>query len=234
MRKLRDNISYIIGAVFLLFTVIDFAKLLLSVDGVDLLRYLPDILCFIGAIIFLLSNVLGIMPVIGEKKELIDGLVDYLHENDERSAEPFKVSEEIMDKLVKNKRDLEALSLLAKDIVSYCDVDVTNLTIKNQEDLVGAAGTFTISSNEINISLTNTRTENEVIAVLIHECMHYILKEKDLWLEDIRENEFLTDIACLYYGFGEYLNRGYIMVGYLKRHEIGYARRKLKREKTKD
>ena len=38
----------------------------------------------------------------------------------------------------------------------------------------------------------------------------------------------MTDIACLYFGFTEYINRGYILVGYLKRNEIRSIKKMIK------
>lgn len=88
-----------------------------------------------------------------------------------------------------------------------------------------AAGTY--YKGTINISDINTRTTSEVIAVLIHECMHHILFSKNIRINNTFENELLTDIACLYYGFGDYINSGYIRVGYLKRNDIRYIKKLL-------
>ena len=108
--------------------------------------------------------------------------------------------------------------------MSFCDVDCADLVVNYQSDLVEAAGIYSTETNEIKLSLSNTRTADEVIAVLIHECMHYILRQKRLWLENTMKNEYLTDIACLFYGFDEYINKGYVLVGYLKRNEIRYIK----------
>ena len=42
------------------------------------------------------------------------------------------------------------------------------------------------------------------------------------------KNEYLTDIACLFFGFDEYINKGYILVGYLKRNEIRYIKKMIR------
>ncbi len=228
MKKI--NISYIIGFVLLLVVVIDFGKLLLTMDftSFDIIRYIPDILCFIGAIIFILSNILGIAPVNPEKTELFENRLVYLYQNKEVCEKPYKAPDELMSRLKKNMRDEEVLNELAKDIATFCNVDPSKMNIKVQNDLIEAAGTYNTEDNEINISFANTRTPSEVLAVLIHECMHYILRQKNLWLESREENEYMTDIACLYFGFTEYINRGYILVGYLKRNEIRSIKKMIK------
>ena len=232
MKKIKDNFSYIIGFVLLIIVVVDFGKMIINMDfySFDIIRYVPDILCFIGAIIFIMSNILGIAPVSLEKQELFEEILNYLYENEEQCSEAYKAPEELMNKLKKNMRDEETLNLLAKDIASFCKTDPSKMNIKVQNDLIEAAGTYNTVDNEINISLANTRTPSEVLAVLIHECMHYILREKNMWLESREKNEYLTDIACLYFGFSDYINRGYILVGYLKRNEIRYIRKLLKEE----
>ena len=225
MNKFKDNVSYIIGFLLLIIAVIDLAKMIMCIDSGGIIRYLYDILFIIGAIVFILSNILGIMPVNGSKKALFDEILGYLSSHAPGSEEMYKVPPELYGRLEKNKRDEEVLSLLAKDICAFCNIDSSDLTIHIRDDLAEAAGTFNAYYSEIHISLINTRIAGEVLAVLIHECMHYILREKKLRLESREKNEYLTDIACLYFGFGDYINRGYILVGYLKRNEIRYLKK---------
>ena len=228
MKRLFDNITYIIGFILVGLIIYELVNMLLNLNTGRVLSYVPDIICYIGGLAFVLSCILGIYPVSGAKKELFDEILEFLFESEERKEEKYKIPAEIMSRLKKDKRDEEALYLLAKDIVSFCDVDSTDLSIKIQQDLVEAAGTYNSETNEINISIAHTRTLDEELAVVIHECMHYILREKRLWLESREKNEFLTDIATLYFGFDEYINRGYILVGYLKRNEIRYIKKMIR------
>ena len=82
MKKIKDNFSYIIGFVLLIIVVVDFGKMIINMDfySFDIIRYVPDILCFIGAIIFIMSNILGIAPVSLEKQELFEEILNYLYE----------------------------------------------------------------------------------------------------------------------------------------------------------
>ena len=230
MKRIRINISYIIGVLLLCLIGFEVFRMIRTIDSVgDFIYYIPETICYIGGVIFVLGNILGILPVGSYRKELFEGLCGYLKENGEKPHASYSINEEYMEKLRKDIRDEEVLNLIAKDVVTYCGVNVGNLAVYNQNNLVVAAGLYNPETDEIHISVPNTRTIDEVLAVLIHECMHYILKEKELWLEDERDNEFLTDMACLFYGFTDQINKGYIMVGYLKRNEIRYIRKLIKR-----
>jgi hypothetical protein len=190
----------------------------------DIIRYLPDILCFIGAIIFILSHILGIAPVNPEKTELFENILVYLYQHEEVCEKPYKAPDELMSRLKKNMRDEEVLNELAKDIATFCNVDPSKMNIKVQNDLIEAAGTYNTEDNEINISFANTRTPSEVLAVLIHECMHYFLGRSGIRYSVTEDNEILTDTATIYMGFYEYMYHGSIMVGYLRESEFRYVK----------
>ena len=219
----KFNITYLIGIALIGLIIFEFVRMILHWNSMNIIDYIPETLCYIGGIVFVLGRIFGFMPVGGDKRELFYEIVSFLFKY-EYKKENYRVPEELYKRIKADKRDEEALNLLAKDIVSFCDVDCTDLIVTNQSDLVEAAGIYSSESNEIRISLSNTRTADEVIAVLIHECMHYILRQKRLWLENTMKNEYLTDIACLFYGFDEYINKGYVLVGYLKRNEIRYIK----------
>ena len=230
MKRIRINISYIIGILLICLILFEAFRMFRTIDSVgDFIYFLPETICYIGGLIYVLGNILGLFPVGNYRRELFEGLCGYLKENGEKPLAAYRINEEYVEKLRKNIRDEEVLNQIAKDVVTYCGVKVGNPIIYNQNNLVAAAGLYNPETDEIHISVPNTRTIDEVLAVLIHECMHYILKEKELWLEDDRENDFLTDLACLFYGFTDQINKGYIMVGYLKRNEIRYIRKMIKR-----
>lgn len=230
MKRIRINISYIIGVILLGLILFEAYRMVRNIDSVkEFIYYIPETLCYIGGLIFVFGNIFGILPVGNYRKELFEGLIGYLKENGEKPLAEFIIKEEYLERLKKNLRDEEVLNQIARDVVLNCHVFPGRLNVQYQNSLVESAGTFNPQIDEINISVSNTLTIDEVLAVLIHECMHYILKEKELWLEDERENEFLTDLACLFYGFTDQINKGYIMVGYLKRNEIRYIKKLIKK-----
>ena len=223
----KFNITYLIGIALIGLIIFEFVRMVLNWNTTNIIYYIPETLCYIGGIVFVFGSIFGFMPVSTDKKELFYEIVSFLFKY-EYTKENYKVPDELHKRIKADKRDEEALNLLAKDIVSFCDVDSTDLIVSYQTDLVEAAGTYNSGENEICISLSNTRTSDEVIAVLIHECMHYILRQKRLWLENRTKNEYLTDIACLFFGFDEYINKDYILVGYLKRNEIRYIKKMIR------
>ena len=225
MKKI--NITYLIGIALIGLIIFEFVRMILNWNSMNIIDYIPETLCYIGGIVFVFGSIFGFMPVSVDKKELFYEIVSFLFKY-EYKKENYKVPDELHKRIKADKRDEEALNLLAKDIVSFCDVDCTNLLISYQNDLVEAAGIYDTETNEIVLSISNTRTADEVIAVLIHECMHYILRQKRLWLENRTKNEYLTDIACLFFGFDEYINKGYILVGYLKRNEIRFIKKMIR------
>ena len=235
MKRIRINISYIIGILLICLILFEAFRMFRTIDSVgDFIYFLPETICYIGGLIYVLGNILGLFPVGNYRRELFEGLCGYLKENGEKPLAAYRINEEYIERLRKNIRDEEVLNQVAKDVVSYCGVEAGNLTVYNQSNLIEAAGIYNSETDEIFLSVANIRTIDEVLAVLIHECMHYILKEKELWLEDERDNEFLTDLACLFYGFTDQINKGYIMVGYLKRNEIRYIRKLIKRFYVKE
>jgi len=63
----------------------------------------------------------------------------------------------------------------------------------------------------------------QLAAVLAHEVAHYYLHHHGIRLKDTAQNEFLTEMAAVYLGFGFLLQQGY---AYLKKgdsiHKVGY------------
>ncbi len=227
MKNNKNLILYLFGFSSLLLFVVGFTRLILNINNSgEFLSMFPSILCYIGALIFILSRVLGLFPVNFNKKILFDEIIDSLFYKTNKK-DSYIIPDDLYERLKKNIRDEEVLNLIARDIVSYCGVDGKDLKVKVKNELVHAAGTFNRYTNEINISLINTRYIDEVLAVLIHECMHFVLRQKGIFYTDNLKNEYLTDIACIYFGFVEYINVAYIMIGYLKRNEIKYVKKKI-------
>ena len=72
-----------------------------------------------------------------------------------------------------------------------------------------AAGLYYRGSKKISININEGYSVDNVIAVLIHECTHHFLFSKNIRLEDVDQNEYLTDLTTVYLGFGKYMYRGY-------------------------
>ncbi len=103
------------------------------------------------------------------------------------------------------------------------------------------------NNKKISVFIYSDYTYEMVLSILIHESTHYFLLSNGIRLEDNRENEYLTDIATVYFGFGKYMIEGYKQnkkilyegefkrvttsekIGYLNYRDIKYIMKKLKR-----
>lgn len=226
MKKNKVWISYLIGVFFFICLIISFIRMIPNINSNNFSKFLPNIACYIGALIFVLTRILGLFPINFDKKLIFDEIIDKLYLESEKKP-IYNFPNALYKRFKKDIRNEESLNLLAKSIVSYCGVDSSKLKVKVNNELISAAGTFNRNTNVINISLVNTRFIDEVLAVLIHECMHYVLREKNIYYEETLKNEYLTDIACLFFGFENYINGGYIMIGYLKRNELRYVKNRI-------
>ena len=87
----------------------------------------------------------------------------------------------------------------------------------------------------ISINIKPDYSVETIIYTVAHECMHKFLFHNKIVLENEMENEILTDIAVIYFGFGLFLEKGseghyerngfqyHYKVGYLERNEIEIA-----------
>ncbi|MCR4866020.1 MAG: hypothetical protein K5921_03765 [Lachnospiraceae bacterium] len=126
------------------------------------------------------------------------------------------------------RRDLDnekVLTEVAKDIIAHCRLNGSLLRVKVENLSPNTAGQY--SNDLIIINHLENTGYAKTMAVLIHECMRHYLRHRGIILKDTASNEYLTDIATLYMGFGEYINRGYVMAGYIKRHEIRYIKSRI-------
>jgi hypothetical protein len=183
------------------------------------------LICVVGMIIFIMTRIIGIAPIPKQKKELFDRLIMFLHSRIKRVGKPYIIPSELKDAM---KRDLDneiLLTKVAKDIISHCRLNASFLHVKVENIAPNTAGQY--YNNTIIINHLKNTSYTKTMAVLIHECMHYYLGCRGIYLQDSASNEYLTDIATLYMGFGDYINRGYVMAGYIKRHEIRYIKSKI-------
>ena len=188
----------------------------------DRLTYL---ICVVGMIVFIMTRIIGIAPIPKQKKELLDKLIIFLHSKIKSVGKPYIIPSELKDEM---KRDLDneiVLTKVAKDIIGHCRLNASVIRVKVENLSPNTAGQY--SNNLIVINHLENTSYTKTMAVLIHECMHYYLGCRGIILQDTTSNEYLTDIATLYMGFGDYINRGYVMAGYIKRHEIRYIKSRI-------
>ena len=186
---------------------------------------LTYLICVIGMIVFIMTRIIGIAPIPKQKKELFDKLIMFLHSKIKNVGEPYIIPSELKDEMRKDLDNDKVLTRVARDIIAHCKLNASFLRVKIENLSPNTAGQY--SNNLIVINNLENTGYTKTLAVLIHECMHYYLGCRGIYLQDTTSNEYLTDIATLYMGFGDYINRGYVMAGYIKRHEIRYIKSRI-------
>ena len=155
---------------------------------------------------------------------------------------------EFYESLLDAEEDAERTACLIKEVVQkilrHLDVPPTSVTtiVKTVQDNdpSSTAGQY-ITGNQ-NLILINIRPKYHVdtnVSIACHECIHHYLSSNGIWLQDEKENEFLTDIAIVYCGMIGSIGIGYYeysqkaprpgapaskyKIGYISQKEIDYA-----------
>lgn len=195
-----------------------------------------EILTVIGFIYFLFKRfVLKEAPVPAsalskvDRNQITEALV-LLKKREKTPGEPYKAPEHLMGELANDLRNEAVLRKLLCDIAAHVGIDGQYIRLQFQDDYtkeyagnISTNGAFTT----INLQLHEFYTPEVITAVLAHEVMHLYLLYQGVHFSDTLKNEVLTDTAAVYYGFGEYLQRGYQVMetklGF-SYHKVGYIR----------
>ena len=118
---------------------------------------------------------------------------------------------------------------------------------RQNPDFSAAAGLYRVTGDHKDIVLTRRHKYKfrHILAVLAHEYTHNYLHHRQILKTDQLENEYLTDTAAVYLGFGEVLLKGYepfswfagierrgyqnyhitqtMRIGYIEPHNIRFA-----------
>lgn len=196
-----------------------------------------DLLEFVTLIIFLIWLVKQhfIGPKIKKKKKNIYQIcIDKLQSRIKRPNQLYVPNKEIYKRFHQCNTDELVLTALATDILKHCGYKPAALYVRIVEKNLSSnvAGKYTINRNlsTIEIYIHPTISEKEILAILIHECIHFFLQCRGITMMYTQENEYLTDIAAVYMGFYDYMKKGYGRVGYLKVHELAYVNKIIKRK----
>jgi hypothetical protein len=140
-----------------------------------------------------------LLQKMGEKRVLPQGI--------------YQVPESIQAALKKDRFCLPVLQKLADSIVSHTGAhNAVEVIIKDSfkgNDISGAYEVHGKANWQVHLFRDNTYSVAQVIAVLIHECVHNFLYYYDLEVYPEIKNEVLTDVAAVFLGFGELLCQGY-------------------------
>ncbi len=120
---------------------------------------------------------------------------------------------------------------MARDILKHLGLPNNSIPVYIVDELdENAAGSYTYGSYGtcIEIKLKEDSYPPEVLAILIHECMHYYLRLTRIGYADIHKKDILTDTATIYFGFFEFMYEGYFRAGYINKSEMNYINKVLK------
>ncbi len=185
------------------------------------------IIAFIAAVAF----VIYYTQFMVRNKTEIDESIEYLKQNRAINRRNYVPNASMYEAFENNFWDDNCLSEMAGDILRHLGLPNTYIPVHVVESMQGkAVGLYKQSGNgsSIEINISQFAVSNEVMAVLIHETMHYYLTRTGLGFSDTLKNEILTDTATIYFGFYEFIHNGYLHAGYIRYSEIKYIEKILR------
>lgn len=163
------------------------------------------------------------------KKEL-DECIYYLYRRIPKRRSDYIPDQKILEQFYNNPLDEKTLYIFAKHIILHCGLKPAALQVKVKEKADNnEAGLYKIFGNASTIEIVARpgANKNEILATLIHECMHFYLRARGAVMQDKQKNEYMTDIATIYFGFYKYMKAGYGHVGYLGKGDLKYVYNKI-------
>lgn len=130
----------------------------------------------------------------------------------------FLVPDDLRRKLVYSKFSERSLKELFKLITEHMgitdegvELKVEYVSSRRTKTYAGLynEGTEENTQRRITVCVKPDYTYETLMSIFIHECTHYYLLTNGVKLKDRIKNEYLTDIATIYFGFGKYILEGY-------------------------
>ncbi len=161
-------------------------------------------------------------PIIEEDKEWIEYQLNWINLNVVMLVEQQTI---LPTKKFFNwnfKGGEEDAEFVLRKVGEYCNVNVDNInlefyseesieldrgTFTQQEEGTGTAGLYVQEGDQFSIliEVRQLKRPNSLISTIVHELCHYVLiGQKDFLLEG-EENEWLTDVLAIAYGFGIFI-----------------------------
>lgn len=129
----------------------------------------------------------------------------------------FFVPDDLRRKLVYSKFSERSLKELFKLITAHMGITDEGVELKVEyvsnrpRSYAGLynEGTEEDTTKRITVCVKPDYTYETLMSIFIHECTHYYLLTNGIRMENRNKNEYLTDIATIYLGFGKYILEGY-------------------------
>lgn len=195
-----------------------------------------EILTIIGFIYFLIKRFVlkePPIPVSALKKIDREKIVEALNLLKKKGASPggvYVMSETVKQEILQDLHNEKTLKKLLCDISAHVGINGQYIKLCFLDDMTKEyAGNISTNGawTTINLQLHSFYNLDVLTAVLAHEVMHLYLHYQGIHYPDTLQNEVLTDTAAVYYGFGEYMYRGYKVIETqlgLSYHKVGYIR----------
>lgn len=188
--------------------------------------------CLIAFIIFLIIKTKKNNTITEDRKYIIDQCISLLKTKITGKRKDYKPNDNIYRRLQKDRYNEKALTALAYDILEHCGIKPAYLYVRVEpyNQLDHKAGMYQNQQNysQIIIFKKDAFTLYQIISILVHECMHFYLRYRNIYFNDTERNEILTDAATIYMGFGEYTRHSTAMgIGYINSAEVRYIKDKV-------
>lgn len=183
--------------------------------------------CFVALVVYTYGKQLRRQFI---NRGLIEKSLTLLKEKFGKPLPDYTMSDALREQFFEHFREDPMLTEAAKEILRHCGEEDASVRVHAEEDLSRhVAGNYRSAGNVglINVKIDPYTRPEVAFAVLIHECMHYFLRHRDISFPEVYENEVLTDTAMIYFGFFDSIDRGYINVGYISYGAIKNIRKKL-------
>ena len=171
----------------------------------------------------------------GERKKYvsrskIDECINVLNKKLKHPRAKYEVDEILVKRLSEDLYDEKTLQAIAFDIVRHCGIKPLSIKIVIEDTEAAIAGTYSnyFGQSVITIVRRKYRSAYDIVATLVHECMHLYLNTIGLRYEDRNMNEYLTDVATVYMGFYDVIEQGYFRQGYLTTNDLKRVQKRLK------
>ena len=222
-------------------------------DGVFSLNDIFEILTIIGLIYYVVKRfILKEAPVPASALKKVDeeklrSCLTLLQKSKKEPGEIYAVPKELEEKLLVNLHDTELLKQLLCSIAAHMGIDGSYIRLKFQDHAnLNYAGNISTNGalTTINLQLHSYYNLDVITAILSHEVMHLYLYYSGIHFSDTLSNEVLTDTAAVYFGFGEYLYRGYQIietqmgfsyqkVGYIRPRDVKFIQKEMRNMSVK-
>lgn len=153
--------------------------------------------------------------------DAIDSCIEFLKDNLDKIGYVYKgefiIPDNIKRKLIYSKYSERAIKDLFKLITEHMgitnqgvEIIVKNVSSRANNSYAGLYDEGDETTEKKIIVLVEPDFSYEtVLSILMHESTHYFLLSNEIRVDDRETNEYLTDIATIYLGFGKYMLDGY-------------------------